>query len=91
MATPTQDPRRATSGTSLTAKPAVQPDAGSLKELGINAVAASIPDVIPTFRTGIAALRTLYQMVDNDGTINATLLARSETICHAELSARARS
>ena len=75
MATPTQDPRRATSGTSLTGKPAVSPDAGSLKEMGINAVTTTIPDVVPAFRTGLAALRILSQMVDNDGTINATLLA----------------
>lgn len=75
MAIPSQDPRRATSGTSLTGKPAVPVEAGSLKEMGITSVTSTIADVVPAFRTGVAALRLLDQMVNNDGTINGVLSA----------------
>jgi len=75
VATPSQDPRRAKSGSSLTAKPAVPVEAGSLKEMGITAVTSAIPDVVPNFRTGLTALRILDQMVNNDGTINGVLSA----------------
>lgn len=76
MAIPTNDPRRQEVGTSLQAKPQVQPpDPKALTELGVTNVTGGIPDVIPQWRTGRQSLRIIEQMINNDATINSSLLA----------------
>lgn len=76
MASPVDDPRRQEVGTTLEAKPSVQPpDPQALVELGVNNVSGGVPDVVPQWRTGKQSLRIIEQMVNNDATVNASLLA----------------
>src|SRR4051794_28935410 len=76
MANPVNDPRRQEVGTTLEAKPNVEPpDPKALAELGVNNVTGGVPDVVPQWRTGKQSLRIVEQMINNDATINSSLLA----------------
>ena len=76
MANPTNDPRRTEVATTLQAKPQVQPpDPKALTELGVTNVTGGIPDVVPQWRTGRQSLRIIEQMINNDATVNSSLLA----------------
>lgn len=76
MANPVDDPRRQEVGTTLEAKPNIEPpDPKALVELGINNVSGGVPDVVPQWRTGRTALRIVEQMMNSDATVNSSLLA----------------